>query len=189
MCVVTHQERVHFFEMINLISHMPRLTLKNECIPIYLIGNTRNVYWNPQNRVCFYEMIDLRGHMTRFSWKMNVFPSIFLETAINGSCNSQNRACFSKMIDLISHMPRFTLKVNVFPSILLELPEMCVEGIRTGSFLQDDQFEVICLGLSKNEHFPVYLLGTTINVWLKPSEQGLFFQDNRFEGSHALGSS
>ena len=32
---------------------------------------------------------------------------------------------------LRGHMPSFTLKVNVFPSISLELPEMCVETIRT----------------------------------------------------------
>ena len=39
---------------------------------------------------------------------------------------------FLKMIDLMGHMPRFTLKMNVFPSVSLELPEMCVETIRTG---------------------------------------------------------
>ena len=37
----------------------------------------------------------------------------------------------------------------------------------------------------KTEHFPIYLLGNPIICELKPSEQGSFFQDDRFEGSHA----
>ena len=39
---------------------------------------------------------------------------------------------FSETIDLRGHMPSFTLKMNIFPSISLELPEMCVETVRTG---------------------------------------------------------
>ena len=52
----------------------------NECFQIYLLGNTINVCWNPQNRAHFSVMIDLRGHMPRFTLKMNVFPSISLES-------------------------------------------------------------------------------------------------------------
>ena len=36
------------------------------------------------------------------------------------------------MINSQGHMPRFTLKMNIFPSIFLEMPEMCVETLRTG---------------------------------------------------------
>ena len=53
--------------------------LENECFPIYLLKNTRNVCWNHQNRARFSETIDLRGHMPRFTWKMNIFPSMTLE--------------------------------------------------------------------------------------------------------------
>ena len=35
-------------------SHIPRFTWKNECFPIYLLGNPINVCWNPQNRVQFF---------------------------------------------------------------------------------------------------------------------------------------
>ena len=54
--------------------------LKNECFPIYLLGNCINVCWNPQNRACLSKMIDLRGHMPRFTLKMNIMLSISLET-------------------------------------------------------------------------------------------------------------
>ena len=57
-----------------------QVSSKNEHFPIYLLGNTINVCWNPQNRVCFSETIGLRGHMPRFTLKMNVFPSISLES-------------------------------------------------------------------------------------------------------------
>ena len=103
---------------------------------------------------------------------------------------------------------------------------MCAETLRTGLiFLRWSIWGVTCLGLLKNEHFPMYLIKNPINVcwnpqnracfsemidlrvtclgllekWtfshlspykshkcvLKPSEQGSFFQDNPFEGSHA----
>ena len=51
----------------------------NEHFPIYFLGNTINVCWDPLNRACFSETINLRGHMPRFTLKMNVFPSISLE--------------------------------------------------------------------------------------------------------------
>ena len=37
----------------------------------------------------------------------------------------------------------------------------------------------------KTEHFPIYFLRKPDTCVLKPSEQGLFFQDDQFEGSHA----
>ena len=55
--------------------------LENEHFPIYLLRNTINVCWNPQNRARFSKTIDLRGHMPRFTQKMNIFPSISLETS------------------------------------------------------------------------------------------------------------
>ena len=78
-----------------------RITYKrpNECFPIYLLGNTINVCWNPLNRAHFSKTIDLRGHMRSFTLKLNVFPSIS------------------------------------------ESPEMWVETIRTGLFFQDNRFE------------------------------------------------
>ena len=44
----------------------------------------------------------------------------------------KNRDRFSKTIDLSVQMPRFTWKINVYSSISLELPEMCVQTLRTG---------------------------------------------------------
>ena len=117
MCVETLRKGLHFYEMVNLRGHMPRFTLKNECFPIYLLGNIINVCWNPQNRARFSETIDLRGHMPRFILKMNVSPSISLETPINACWNHQNRGCFSETIDLRGHMLRFTLKMNMFPHL------------------------------------------------------------------------
>ena len=42
---------------------------------IYLLGNPKNVFWNPQKRDHFFQMTCL--HLL---WKMNMFPSIYLET-------------------------------------------------------------------------------------------------------------
>ena len=53
--------------------HMPRFTLKNKHFLTYVLGNTINVCWYPENRACFSDMIDLRGNMPRFTLKMNVF--------------------------------------------------------------------------------------------------------------------
>ena len=53
---------------------------KNECFPIYLFRNPKNVCSDPQNSAHFSETIDLMGHMPRFILKMNVFPSISLDT-------------------------------------------------------------------------------------------------------------
>ena len=76
-------------------------------------------------------------------------------------------------------------KMNVFPSISLESPEMSVETVRTGFIF----LKMIDFGGS---HGQVYLKNWTFShpsPWklhkcvLKPSEQGLFFQDDQFEGS------
>ena len=124
---------------------MPRFTLKNECFPIYLLGNTIHVCWNPQNMACFSKLIDLRGHM-----------------------------------------PRFTLKMNMFPHLsALESPEMCVGTIRTGFvFMRRLIWGVTCLGLLEKLMFSCLSLWKPHKCVLKPSKQGSFFQDNRFEGSH-----
>ena len=63
-------------------------------------------------------------------------------------------------------MPRFTLKMNIFLPMSLGTPEMCVETHQN----RDHFSETIDLRCHmprfslKNEHFPTYLLGNTINV-------------------------
>ena len=52
-------------------------------------------------------------------------------------------------------MPRFTPKMNVFPSISLEMPEMCVETLRTRAPFFDLRF-------TKMNVF-IYLLSIPIN--------------------------
>ena len=141
----------------------------------------------PSEQCSFSKTIDLRGHMPRFTLKMNLFPSInLLINPINVYWNPQNSAHFSKMIDLRGHMPRFTLQMNVSPSIYLETPYICVETIRTGFvFLRWSIWGITCLGLLEK------ILFSHLSPWkphkcvLKPSEQGLLFQDDRFEGSNA----
>ena len=126
-----------------------------------------------------------RGHMPRFTWKMNVFPIYLLRNARNVCWNHQNRGHFSEMIDLRGHMPRFTWKMNVFPSISLEMPEMCVETIRTEViFLRWLIWGVTCLGLLEKWTF-FHQSTWQLHKWvLELSEKGLFLWDYRFEGSH-----
>ena len=185
MCC-NYQDRVCFSEMIDLISHMPRFTWKMNVFPSICIGNCINGCWNSQNRARFSKTINLRGHMPRFTLKNERFPFYLIRITRNVCWNHQNRACFSKTIDLRGQMPRFTWKMNVFPSIFLERPEMCVVTIRTGFiFLRWSIWSVTCLG------WPEKWMFSHLSTWkphkyvLKPSEQGSFFQDNQFEGSHA----
>ena len=80
MCVETLKTGFVFpRQLICRVTHLG-LALKNEHLPIYLLRNPINVFWNSQNRACFSETIDLRGHISRFIWKMNVFLSLSLET-------------------------------------------------------------------------------------------------------------
>ena len=100
--------------------------------------------------------------------------------------NPQNRACLSKTINLRGHMPAFTWKMNIFKSISLETPKMCVEIPRTGLvFAGQSIWGVTCLGLFSKWMF-CYLSPWKPHKWvLKPSEEGSFFPDDQFEGSHA----
>ena len=114
------------------------------------------------------------------------FPIYLLWNARNVCWNPQHRACFSETINLRGHMPRFTQKMNVFPSISLEMPEMCVLTIKRGFvFLRQSIWGVTCLDLLEK------LMFSHLSPWqphkcvLEPSEQGLFFQDDWIEGSHA----
>ena len=134
----------------------------------------------------FSETIDLRGHMPRFTQKMNIFPIYLHGNPINVCWKPQNRPQFSEKIDLWGHMPRFTLKMKVFPSISLKPPLMCVETLRTGlNFPRQSIWGVTCLGLLKKWTFSHLFPWKPHKCVLKPTEQGLFFWDYRFEGSHA----
>ena len=83
-------------------------------------------------------------------------------------------------------MPQFTQKMNIFPSISLETPEMCVETIRIELvFLRQLIWGVTCLGFLEKWSFSHLSPLKHHKCVLKPSTQGLFFWDNRFEGSHA----
>ena len=104
---------------------------------------------------------------------------------INVCWNPQNRAQYSEMMDLRDHMPRFTLKMNVFPSICLETPLMCIETLRTGLvFTRQYIWGITCLGLLSKWMFSHLSPWKPHKCVLKPSEQGLFLQDDWFEGSH-----
>ena len=144
------QHRARFSEIINFRCHMPRFTWKMNVFPSISLEITRNVCWKHQNRAHFSETIDLRAHMPRLTLKNEYFPIYLLRNPINLCWNAQNRAHFSKTIDLRGHMPRFTWKMNVFPSISCEMPEMCVENIRTWLiFLRRSSWGVTCLDLLK----------------------------------------
>ena len=114
------------------------------------------------------------------------FPMYLLWNPINVYWNHQNMAHFSKTIDLSGYMPRFTWKINIFPSISLEIPYMCVETLRTGLlFLQWSIWGVTCLCLLEKWMFSHLSPLKPHKCVLKPSEWGLIFQDDRFEGSYA----
>ena len=120
---------------------------KNECFHIYLLVNTINVCWNPQNGT-FSKTINLRGNMPRSYSKNEHFPIYLLRRPINVCWNPQNRAYFSKMTNLRGHMPRFSWHMNVFLPMSLETRYMCVKTLRTGLvFPRQVIWGVTCLGL------------------------------------------
>ena len=59
-CVLKPSEQCSFFQDDDLRGHMPRFTLKMNILPHYVLGNTINVCWNPQNSARFSKTIHLR---------------------------------------------------------------------------------------------------------------------------------
>ena len=185
-CVLKPSEHGSFFQDDRFERSYSDVYCKNACFAIYLLGNTINVCWNPQNRAHFSKMIDLRGHMPRVYYNNECFPIYLLGICINGCWNSQKRPCFSKMIDLRGHMPRFSWKMNIFPSICLETTWMGVGTLRTVLvFPRWLIWGVTYLGLLSKWTFSHPSLEKPHKCVLKPAEQGSFFWDDRFEGSHA----
>ena len=83
-------------------------------------------------------------------------------------------------------MPRFTLKMNILTCISSKTPQMCVETLITGTRFSEmiDLRGHMPMFTLKMNVFPFISLETHEYVF-RPSEQCSFFQDNRFEGSHA----
>ena len=140
----------------------------------------------PSEQCSFFQDDRFGGSHAWVYLKNECFPVYLLKNPINVCWNPQNSACFSKMIDLRGHMPRCTLKMNVFPSISLQTPSMCVEIPRTVFiFPRRSIWGVTCLVLLSKCMFSHLSPQKSHKCVLKPSEQCLFFQDDRFEGSHA----
>ena len=99
-CVLKASEQRSFFQDDWFEGSYLEFHWKNLRFPIYVLGSTINVCWNPHNMAWFSETIDLWGHMPRFTLKMNIFPSMSLRNPINVCWNPHNMACFSKTIDL-----------------------------------------------------------------------------------------
>ena len=72
-CVLKASEQRSFFQDDWFEGSYLEFHWKNLHFPIYVLGSTINVCWNPHNMACFSKTIDLRGHMPRFTWKMYVF--------------------------------------------------------------------------------------------------------------------
>ena len=119
--------------------------------------------------------------------KINIFPSISFEITINVCWKPQHSDCFSETIDLRGHMLRFNQKMNVFPSISWEITiNVCWNPQHRDHFSEMTNLRGhMPMLYLKNECFPIYLLRKCQKCVLEPSEQGLFFWDNQFEGSHA----
>ena len=80
----------------------------------------------------------------------------------------------------------FTLKMNIFSSFSLETTKMCVETLRTVLvFPRRSIWGVTYLGLLSQWMFSHLSPEKPHKCVLKPSEQSSFFQDDRFEVSHA----
>ena len=108
--------------------------------------------------------------------KKCMFPIYLHRNPQNVCLNPQNSAHFSRKIDLRGHMPRFSWKMHVFPAMSLFFLRWSISG-------------VTCLGFLSKWMFSDLSPEKPHKCVLKPSEQCSFFQDIRFEGSHAKVSS
>ena len=149
MCIETFRTVLIFSKMTNLRGHMPRFSLKNECFPTYVPGNTINVCWNPQNSARFSKMIILNGHRPRFTLKMNGFQSISWETHINVYWNFQNSAHFFQDDQFEGSHAWVYSKNEHFPTYVLGKHHKCVlKSSEQGLFFQRwSIWGVTCLGL------------------------------------------
>ena len=98
--------------------------------------------------------------------------------------NPVNRASFSETINLRGHMPRFTWQMNDFPSIYtLRNPiNVCYNPGTVLDFLWRSIWRVTCLILPNKWMISHLSAEKSHKCVLKPSEQGLFFWDDWFEG-------
>ena len=115
-----------------------------------------------------------------------LFPSVSMKTPENVCWNPENRAHFSKTIDLRGHMPRITQKW-MFSHLSPSKPQnVCSNPENRAHFSKTIDLKVTCLGLLKNECFPIYLLG---NLWINVCQTlrtGLIFSKMiNLRGSHA----
>ena len=83
MCVETLRTGHVFTEMIDLMGHLPKFTLKMNVLPIYLLRNLINVCGNAQNRAPFFlRQLIVRGKCLGYS-KNEHFPIYVLRNPIN----------------------------------------------------------------------------------------------------------
>ena len=140
----------------------------------------------PSEQCSFFQEDRFEGSHANVFTRHECFPIYLLRNQINVCWNPQNSAHFSKTIDFMGHMPRFTLKMNIFPYISWEIPDMCVETLRTVlDFLRWLLWGVTCLFLVEKWSFYQLCPWKPKKCMLKPSQQGLFFWDNQFKWSHA----
>ena len=149
--------------------------------------------WKPQNSVLksseegsFLPDNQFEGSHVYIYSKNKCFPIYLLENPKTLCWNPQKRDRFSQKINLRGHMPMFTLKINAFPSISLKTPKPCVETLRRGIVLARwSIWGVTCLPLLAKWSFSNLSPCKPQKCVLNSSEQGLFFQDDQFEGLHA----
>ena len=179
MCVETLR-RVFMFFQDDLIwgAHMPRFSWTNEHFPTYVLRNTINVCWNPQNNACFSKMINLRVHMHRFTLKMTVFH-VYPKKPHKWVLKPFRMVLiFSKTIDLRGYMPRFTLKYECFPMYLLRNHiNVCWNPKNSPHFSKTIDFRGHMPRFSWiNECFLTYVPGNTINACWNPQDRVCFFK-------------
>ena len=158
---------------------------KNAHFPINLLWNTINVCWNPQHRACFSETINLRGHMPQFTLKMNVFPSLSLE--MSEICVVTIRTGLIFLRQSIWGVTCLGLLENAcFPIYLFRIiRNVCWNHQNRACFSERIDLRGDMPRFTWKWMFSHPSPEQPHKCVLKPSEQGSFFLDNWFEGSHA----
>ena len=184
-CVLKPSEQGLFIQDNQFEGSHAYIYLKNECFPIYLLGNPAKCVLKSSEQGSFFQDDRFEGSHAYVYSQNEHFPIYLLGNPKNVCWNPQNRACFSRWL-IWGVTCLGLLSKWMFCYLSPWKPhKFCVETLRTGIFLQDNQFE--------GSHAYIYL---KMNVFQSISLEtpkmcveilrtGLVFQDNRFEGSHA----
>ena len=165
-------------------SFFKMITLKMNVSPSISLDNPINECWNPQ-KGSFLPDDRFEGSHAYIYLKNECFPIYLLGNCINVCWNPQNRACF----------PRWSIWGVTCLGLLSKWTLCYLSPWKPQNECWNPQNRAcFCKTIDLRGHMPRFTLKMNVllsisletpKLCVETSEQGLFIQDNQFEGSHA----